>query len=150
MIEAIHRKLIRTDAGLDWHRSFISTTRGDIGSVDLYAPARDKGIRLREINTQLYVLGYLKISSPNSVKVQDVIDSIPKSILGEVKAIEHAVYMSSSYTFKFFPEDDGQNVFIITLLTDKDTGKSLPKPGSRAETPIGVSEEAWKKVLNEF
>lgn len=151
MVQTIYREKQQTD---EWKRWIVTAETGNLDSVRFDIPLSDKRVKLEPVPTKLYLLDYLKISFPMNQKltIQSVIDSIPKNIVKDVYAVEYIVAFTDPWELSLFFEDVKQNNYVVfvALLTEKDTGKDLPPTKLTNDRPIGISDDDWARVVQEF
>lgn len=139
----------------EWIRYLVKVNSGDIESVNFLNPIEDKRVELSPLETKLYLLDYLKISFPmdtTKLTVKMILDRIPKDIIADVYAVEfHMVFEEPWFASLFFEDVHNHNyVAFVALLTEKDTGKALPLNKLTNDRPIGISDDDWHRVVNEF
>ena len=154
MLEIIYRERNKKDRN-EWIRHLVNVKTGDIESVDFLNPISDERVYLTPLETNLYLLDYLKISFPsNSTKltIKMVLDRIPKDIIENVSAVEFQMIFEDPWFASLFSKDvkDDNIVAFVALLTKKDTGKRLPTTRLTNDRPIGISDDDWRRVVSEF
>ena len=154
MVEIIYRERNKKDRN-EWIRHLVKVRTGNIESVDFLNPIRDERVYLTPLETNLYLLDYLKISFPRNSKkltIKMVLDRIPKDIIENVSAIEFQMIFEDPWFASLFSKDvkDDNIVVFVALLTKKDTGKRLPTTRLTNDRPIGISDDDWRRVVSEF
>jgi len=133
-----------------------STDESNINKLAFLHPLNPlpKEIEVKYLETPVYLFDYLKICYPSNQKLtfEDVVKSIPEDVLDNIFGVEFLDVFYCSEFGNIFPKDakKHQHVVFVALLTEHDTGKSLPDGKFPSTKPIGMNDADWNRFKKDF
>lgn len=139
-------------------KRFVLTSKeenGDINNAAFIHPLNPlrEGHELKHLETELYLLDYLKISYPGSKKLtfEFVVNSIPEELFDKVYGVEFVdIFYATEFSRIFEDTAKHRNVVFVALLTEENTGKALPDGKIPVTQPIGLSDTDWTRFSSTF